>query len=227
MAAYFGVAAKLLDPNAEIPNEIKPLVDQEVALIQAHDTATTSPIMGVQEDYTQYVPRGHYTRNEQFQRFFLAMMWYGRAGFAISGEKATGVPLTVDEARANAWAGITLARLLDPQPAPPASANATPLALWASIYQPTSFLVGESDDLTPPQFAELSRKIFGDTLPDRVDAGSASADRSLHRRRGETTPGANPRDRAVRSAEGAPHHAALFRAALHAGQQHLSATGVR
>ena len=165
VAAYFGVAQKLLNPDAEIPDLIRPTVEKEVALILAHQGRQMSPVMGVTEDYSQYVPRGHYTRNAQFQRFFLAMMWYGRAGFPISGEKAPGVKLTRDEARQNAWAGIELARNLDDSPLYRMPNSPTFLGLWKSIYQPTQFLVGDSDDLTPPEYAALSRKIFGEDLP--------------------------------------------------------------
>lgn len=157
VAAYYGVAQQLLDPDAHIPEIVRPVVEKETALILAHNAQTTSPVTGVLEDYTQYVPRGHYTRNVQFQRFFRAMMWYGRAGFPISGEKAPGVKLTRDEARANAWAGMMLARNL--------TANAQSLADWQQIDRPTAFLVGTSDDLTPPEYLPLIRDVFGDALP--------------------------------------------------------------
>lgn len=164
-AAYFGVAQRLLNPDATVIDDIAPLVDREVALIRAHAGRQVSPVMGVMEDYSQYVPRGHYTRNETFRRFFLAMMWYGRAGFPISGEKSPGVKLTRDEARANAWVGIMLARNLDDTPLYRRPDSPTPLGLWTSIYRPTQFIVGESDDLTPPEYVALTKEIFGDTLP--------------------------------------------------------------
>ncbi len=164
VAAYFWVARKLLDPEVPLPDSVRPLVEAELALILAHDRMAPSPIMGVMEDYTQYVPRGHYTRNEQFQRFFLAMMWYGRAGFAISGEKSPLVPLSPEEARANALAGIVLSRMLAATPvkgeAGASGQAVTALDLWNAIYQPTEFIVGQSDDLTPPEYIALSRYVW-------------------------------------------------------------------
>lgn len=165
VAAYFAVGYKLQNPDANIPEIIRPLVEEELALIQAHNGMAISPIMGVTEDYTQYVPRGHYTRNEQFQRFFLAMLWFGRAGFPIAGEKSPGVPLTREEIRANAWAGMMLARNLDNRPLYRNPNSPTYLGLWQSIYGPTEFIIGTSDDLTPPEYAALSTKIFDDALP--------------------------------------------------------------
>ena len=167
VTAYFGVAQKLLAPETALPASIAPLVEREVALIRAHQGEALSPILGVTEDYSQYTPRGHYTRNEQLARYFQALMWYGRAGFPISGEKAPGVPLTQEEARANALAGVLLSRELERLAIPPAAAGGegTGMARWRAIYEPTAFMVGKADDLTPPEYAQLSRDIFGPTLP--------------------------------------------------------------
>ena len=59
------------------------MVDKELALIEAHQGYADSPLFGYKEDYSQYVPRGHYTRNDQFKTYFKAMMWYGRIGFRL------------------------------------------------------------------------------------------------------------------------------------------------
>lgn len=184
VAAYFGVAQKLLDSQAKIPKIVRPLVEQEVGLILAHDQVAISPILGVTEDYTQYVPRGHYTRNEQFQRYFRAMMWYGRAGFPISGEKRPGVPLTEEETRANALAGIVLSRTMQStgvsDPNPISSQVHYVMNLWEAIYRPTEFIVGQSDDLTPPEYVTLSQLIFGDKLPQVwKDAEKAQTDKFI------------------------------------------------
>ena len=183
VAAYFWVARALLEPQATPPEIVRAPVAAELALIQAHAGMALSPVMGVMEDYTQYVPRGHYTRNEQFQRYFLAMMWYGRAGFPISGEKSPGVPLTVDEARANALAGIVLARLLSQVTLAGEDAGGAPVTaqqLWNAIYQPTAFIVGQSDDLTPPEFLQVSNEVFGATLPDAwTEKAKADTDRFI------------------------------------------------
>lgn len=167
VTAYCGVAQRLLDPAAKVPEAVRPLVEREVALILAAHDQTTSPVMGVIEDYTQYKPRGHYTRNETFQRYFRAMMWYGRAGFPISGEKAPGTPLTTEEIRDNAWAGILLSRTLATARVPETEMKGAPsgLDLWQRLYRPTEFIIGQSDDLTPREYQELSLKVFGATLP--------------------------------------------------------------
>ena len=164
--AYYAVGRQLLTPDApSLDKQSAPLVEKEIALITAADTQAISPVMGVMEDYTQYKPRGHYTRNEAFQRFFRAMMWYGRAGFPISGESAPGVPLSREQARANGLAGIVLSRTLAEIAVTVEGKPVDGLALWNRIYQPTRYLVGESDDLTPPEYLALSKQIFGAELP--------------------------------------------------------------
>ena len=89
-AAYFAVADRLLGLSDTFPAEAADMVNAELALINAGSTATFSPIwdrpdltqdMRLIEDYSQYIPRGHYTRSEDLKTYFKAMMWYGRLTF--------------------------------------------------------------------------------------------------------------------------------------------------
>ena len=69
--AFFTVAKSLLGESvAGIPSEASALADEEIALIEAHQGFEESPIFGVTEDYSQYVPRGHYTRSEALKTVF-------------------------------------------------------------------------------------------------------------------------------------------------------------
>lgn len=55
-------------------------VQQELALINAAALdAVDSPVLGYKEDYTQFKPRGHYTKNERLKSYFRAMMWLREA----------------------------------------------------------------------------------------------------------------------------------------------------
>ena len=40
-------------------------------------------------DYSQYILRGHYTRNETLERYFRAMMWYGQVPFNVYADEDT------------------------------------------------------------------------------------------------------------------------------------------
>ncbi|MDH4209381.1 MAG: DUF3160 domain-containing protein, partial [Anaerolineae bacterium] len=76
--AYFALAQQLLNPGSAIPPAVLEQVQSELALIEAHGGFAESPILGYPEDYSQYVARGHYAKNETRQRYFKVMMWYGR-----------------------------------------------------------------------------------------------------------------------------------------------------
>ncbi|HJX37244.1 MAG TPA: DUF3160 domain-containing protein, partial [Anaerolineae bacterium] len=151
--AYFAVPLQLLDPRAEVPEEVKDDVEAELARIEAHEGFTESSILpGYQEDYSQYVPRGHYTRNELRQRYFKAMMWYGRLNFRLK---------ELDETRSALLIAQALSRVeIDGEPAS---------RIWARIYEPTVFFVGATDDLNIYQYQSLMTEIYG-SIPEEPAA---------------------------------------------------------
>ena len=100
------------------------------------------------EDYSQYIPRGHYTQTEGLKRYFKAMMWFGRMSFKARGESWTkqAVLLTdVVKATNVTYEGKTY----------PA------YEIWNKIYSVTGFFAGASDDLTFYDYDEAINKIFG------------------------------------------------------------------
>ena len=78
--AYFAVALKLLGEDVDIPPYAEEMVEKEISNILAHKGFANSSIFHYEEDYSQYIPRGHYTQSEKLQKYFMAMMWYGRMG---------------------------------------------------------------------------------------------------------------------------------------------------
>jgi hypothetical protein len=147
--AYFAVALKLLDPETDVPAEVRQEVETELAHIDAHEGFLESTILpGYEEDYSQYVPRGHYTRNETRQRYFKAMMWYGRINFRLKEPDETRSALLIAQA---------LSRVeIEGEPAS---------HLWERIYEPTVFFVGATDDLNIYNFQNLMAEIYG-TVPE-------------------------------------------------------------
>ena len=149
--AFFAVAACLLDPGTAVPDFVSQEVADELSLIAAHrETSFPSPVMnmgnpGVSlvdallEDYTQYIPRGHYNTSEELQTYFKAMMWYGRLTFrANSG----------DETRSAALIMLPLS-------------GQQVYNSWNRIYEPTTFFVGKSDDLGFYQYHEVMQDAYG------------------------------------------------------------------
>ena len=155
--AFFTVASALLDPGTEIPAVVADDVSAELSLIEAHSGFAPSPIFGYKEDYSQYVPRGHYTRNETFERYFKAMMWYGRMAFRLKpGDNPEALEMGRMETR---QAILIVSALLNAQ------VDGEPgLDVWERIYEPTVFFVGKTDDLNVYDYAKAIRAVYGDEL---------------------------------------------------------------
>ncbi len=154
--AFFGVAGKLLKIELPegIPEQILKKIDMEVKLIESHKSPMGSPIFGYREDYTQYITRGHYTRNADFERYFQAMMWYGRMGFYLKPHPTMYCPKEIDPIEE----GIKLTRrailITNIIKSSPKLAK-----LWKEIYEPTTFFAGKSDDLTIEDYGKLLKGI--------------------------------------------------------------------
>jgi len=165
--AYFAVADYLINPGAAIPPEVAELVKRELDLIMAHKGLAASPIFSQDcpqgcnpcdtspppqcldkpcmcEDYSQYVPRGHYTRSEQLQRYFRTMMWYGRMNMRLQKPDETRMALLITYILRNTKVGG--------QPA---------LEVWSRVYDPTVFIVGKADDLGIYEYGALWDSIYG------------------------------------------------------------------
>ncbi len=153
--AFFGVAARTLGLQNALPPQAAPLVQKELALIGAHGGFDVGAVFPYKIDYSQFVPRGHYTRSDALRRFFKTMMWYGLAPFAPRTDKQRNDQVIRQ--------GLLLARGLYR-----AGLNDE----WATIYEPTSFYVGVSDDLSPGEWKIAADKIYGAnaTLADLSDA---------------------------------------------------------
>ncbi len=165
---YFVVAQQLIEAEPPpIPAAVADEVSRELALIQAHAGIDMSPLLSLPEafaeglfcdpaatpeqankfyceDYSQYVPRGHYTRDEQLQRYFRTMMWYGRINLRLKLARETQMALLITRLlRRTQVADVPMADV------------------WASVYDPTVFLVGKSDDLSFHEYGPLMDAVYG------------------------------------------------------------------
>lgn len=156
--AYFAVALKLLDPNASIPDFVQSEVNEELQLIEQHSGFTNSPIFEYREDYSQYVPRGHYTRSETLEKYFKAMMWYGRVAFLLKGGE--NALISEENARIQTIQASLIASSMEKVNADNVSVN----NLWNRVYGVTAFFVGLADDLTPYEYENAILEVFGDTF---------------------------------------------------------------
>ncbi|MFX0115605.1 MAG: DUF3160 domain-containing protein [Candidatus Hodarchaeota archaeon] len=154
--AYFSVAKKLLQPESEISPAIKELVDAELMLIDNHAGLASSPIFGPSylEDYSQYVPRGHYDRSAILQRYFKAMMWFGHISFHLQpGEEEEEKERGYNETRQALLISLALEQAQNE--------TTKALVLWDRIYEPTAFFVGSADDLTIYEYQDILAETLG------------------------------------------------------------------
>lgn len=153
--AYFSVPYVLLTGDRKkLHNDIKGIVNKELALIEAHASFSPPAILAADNaaykdpnrkdvwiDYTQFVPRGHYTRSNALKSYFKASLWYGlyplhiREGFEETALMALMVKDILFEAK-----------LID---------------LWRGISNITAFYSGESDDLDPMDLDNMTGEAFG------------------------------------------------------------------
>lgn len=162
--AFFAVARSLLG-KFNVPRLVKKDVEAELKRITAHKQRQPSPVMGFKLDYTQFVPRGHYTKSAKLKRYFKVMMWYGLMPFPLPkpGQKAATGRLA------------TLQALLIVRALRTAKHKGKPaLDLWEKIYEPTAFFVGVADDYTPRDYAKIVERVYGrdptlDGMADRAN----------------------------------------------------------
>lgn len=124
-------SSKLINNHQEIfvPSPVMNIGNPGVSLVE-----------GLKEDYTQYIPRGHYAKSDDLKSYFQAMMWYGRLTFRAAKE---------DETKSAALITLLLSRQQE-------------YDHWNRIYEPTNFFVGKSDDLGFSQYFELLKESYGE-----------------------------------------------------------------
>lgn len=133
---WFQVAGALLGLDV---GTLGPRAAAELDLATATGELTTSPVMAFAEcnpavsiagcvDYTQYRPRGHYTRTVDLERYFRAMSHLGQSAFALDQPESLRL-------------GLLVSRLV--------AGDAELGTQWELLYEPTAFLVGIADDYTP------------------------------------------------------------------------------
>lgn len=171
--AFFCVSAKLLNPDFEIPDSVLDWVNQVLDLMEQGQGFSTYWFMGQREDFSQYNPRGHYTRTEALKRFFKAMMWIGRINFRLhpSDPWLTREERTQRGKNETAQAILLCLGLKGTSPLLPQQDSA--LELWRLLYDPTAFFVGACDDLTPHEYLAVIDIVYGQddelaSLPDEA-----------------------------------------------------------
>lgn len=158
---FFAVAKRQFEPEYQVDYGLNELVEQECENIKNHKglefrellTYIESPSIYqtpyAYEDYSQYIPRGHYTRNEKLENYFKAMMWYGRIDFKL--RPGTEEPAITYGKKMTLQAILMADALLRDE---------NTFKLWKMIYEPTVYFVGKTDDLYVDDYIKLVKEIF-------------------------------------------------------------------
>lgn len=149
---FFYIGCKLLDDSVAVPasvngSDFDNAVQNEIDKIMAANSLEQNVVTGIDEDYSQYKPRGYYDGDEQLEKYFRAMMWYGRAAFSFNNEdsiKSAVLQTLATEANKD---------------------------LWNSIYSVTSFFAGASDDPGYNEMIQLVNDSYG-SIPAAADISS-------------------------------------------------------
>jgi len=158
---FFMVANKIFRPDVQPGYGLKGLIQKELGNMEAHeglkfrelliyvDNPSLFETPYAYEDYSQYIPRGHYTRNETFKKYFKAMMWYGRIDFKLRPKKSkTGL----DHGRKMTIQAILMTdAMMEDEKA---------YQLWKQVYEPTVYFVGKTDDLYVDDYKKLIIELF-------------------------------------------------------------------
>jgi hypothetical protein len=170
-AAYFSVALKQFDPEFSPPSYVKELVSWECEQIEGHRgisdylTARDRSIFRIPEDYSQYKPRGHYTRSETLKRYFRGMMWFGRMTFLLKGHEEFGDIIPPAKAltdRNTARVQTLQASLIAGRCGQLELSDGRTLSdVWDRMYAVTAFYAGFADDLTLYDYRGAMREVFG------------------------------------------------------------------
>lgn len=154
--AYLSVASQLIDSSSPVPQIVSSEVSSELARIEAHSGFAQSAIFIYEEDYSQYVPRGHYPRSEELKKYFKTIMWYGRMAFLLKGHENWGpvgeALISPYDARIQTLQACLLAISLN---------ESSAREIWDKIYRVTAFYVGLADDLTPYDYLWALDRVFG------------------------------------------------------------------
>ena len=139
-AAYFAIGHELLtgSQSLNIPVELMPQVSDELKKIEAEEN-DVSEFLDYKEAnfmYSLFRPRGHYSRSDELKHYFKAMMWLQTAPF-------------VADKPAQLLEAALISQIL--------SGNNTLMHLYSSIFEPITYLMGEPDNASILQIAELMR----------------------------------------------------------------------
>ncbi len=153
-AALFLCAVDLLEAeyDGEVPSEVRDLADDELKNIKAEGNAVSN-ITGNDIDYSQFKVRGNYTKNENLKKYFKVNMLYSQELVRLENPDGS---INLDALKQ----AILISRHM--------LKDETSFKLWQDIYKPISFLVENTEDITPIDIYTSISKVTKDNTIDAI-----------------------------------------------------------
>ena len=151
--AFFYVGKKLLNDSEQLPvddSTIESTCNTEYNKVMEAAGIDECLLSGLNEDYSQYKPRGYYEGDDVLEHYFRSMMWYGRIPFDLGVD---------DMIKSAILQTLAISEYKDK---------------WESIYKITSFFAGASDDPGYTQLSDIVSIAYGSdvTTMDLTDEAS-------------------------------------------------------
>ncbi|MGF0096111.1 DUF3160 domain-containing protein [Peptoniphilus sp. SGI.035] len=143
--AFVATGLKLLGYEPEnLPKEAKDLMDKEIKNVISEEIAT-SAISDRDVDFSQLIPRGHYTRDEKLKKYFMGTMYFGQVGFFIESDGEMD--------KNSILQGLLLTHSI--------YRNPKNLKNWEDLVEPIDFLVESADALSIREYARTLYGVYG------------------------------------------------------------------
>lgn len=153
-AALFLCAVDLLEEkyDGEVPSEVRDLADKELENIKAEGNAVSN-ITGNEIDYSQFKVRGNYTKNENLKKYFRVNMLYSQELVHLENPDKSINLEAVKQA-------ILISRVM--------LKDEASFKLWQDIYRPISFLVENTEDITPVDIYRMISEVTRDNTAEAI-----------------------------------------------------------
>ena len=150
--AFFTVGQMLSGGDYILLDDVRDMANADYEAIMNHSSLQTSAVTGQEVDFTQFIVRGYYEGDEQLERYFRTMMWYGLIGFLQNEEDLERSAVL-----------MTFALKDDG------------FEDWNRVYQITSFFAGASDDLGYYEYEAALDAAYGEDADISSLAGNTAS----------------------------------------------------
>ncbi len=170
-AALFSVAVLLTNSSWTVPKEVRGWATKMYMLINSASEYCKDWFMNQMIDFTQFIPRGHYTKSEALKQYFQTMMLFGQVSFRLHpADGWLSKEQNIERGHNETAQAILLTLALYNQSSilftdPNGAAQA-----WSTIYDTTSFFVGQSDDLTPFEYRCIMEQMHPTEVTNALEA---------------------------------------------------------